>query len=221
MMAKKDAGNRQTSLNSCSGGEAVSRAKGTPADRSASALPAIASARDLDRHLRTFRHQRDGVITDTVRPARVEEVNVGDTVVRRYIGEFWTAKQRGASTLHEVSYRACFKPQLPRFFIDRLTAEGDSVYDPFGGRGTTIIEATLAGRRGISNDVNPLSEIFASPRLHIPGLSDIEKRLREIPLDKTKTADIDLSMFYHAETLGEIVSLKEYLQERRATGKED
>ena len=27
----------------------------------------------------------------------------------------WTARQRQASRLHEISYRACFKPQLPRF----------------------------------------------------------------------------------------------------------
>ena len=37
-----------------------------------------------------------------------------------YINEFWTAKQRQAARIHEVSYRACFKPQLPSFFIDRL-----------------------------------------------------------------------------------------------------
>ena len=34
--------------------------------------------------------------------------------------EFWTARQRQASNLHEVSYRACYKPQLPRLFIERL-----------------------------------------------------------------------------------------------------
>src|SRR5258706_8600131 len=33
--------------------------------------------------------------------------------------EFWTSKQRQANSLHEVSYRACFKPQLPRFSIER------------------------------------------------------------------------------------------------------
>ena len=47
--------------------------------------------------------------------------------------EFWTSKQRAASSLREVSYRACFKPQLPRFFIERLTQPGDLVYDPFMG----------------------------------------------------------------------------------------
>src|SRR5262249_13871489 len=56
--------------------------------------------------------------------------------VPTYINEFWTARQRQASSLHEVSYRACFKPQLPRFFIERLTKPGDIVYDPFMGRGT-------------------------------------------------------------------------------------
>lgn len=44
-----------------------------------------------------------------------------------YVNEFWTSKQRAASSLHEVSYRACFKPQLPRFFIQRLTEPGDVV----------------------------------------------------------------------------------------------
>src|SRR5262245_33588917 len=48
-----------------------------------------------------------------------------------FVNEFWTARQRQASSLHEVSYRACFKPQLPRFVIERLTQPGDVVYDPF------------------------------------------------------------------------------------------
>jgi len=39
-----------------------------------------------------------------------------------FVNEFWTAGQRQAHSIHEVSYRACFKPQLPRFFIDRLSA---------------------------------------------------------------------------------------------------
>src|SRR4051794_1805062 len=55
-----------------------------------------------------------------------------------FTNEFWTAKQRAGNSLHEISYRACFKPQLPRFFIERLTKPGDRVYDPFMGRGTTL-----------------------------------------------------------------------------------
>ena len=63
-----------------------------------------------------------------------------------FANEFWTSKQRAAHSLHEISYRACFKPQLPRFFIERLTEPGDVVFDPFMGRGTTLLEAVLLGR---------------------------------------------------------------------------
>jgi hypothetical protein len=67
----------------------------------------------------------------------------GDRIsVPTYVNEFWTARQRQASSLHGVSYRACSKPQLPRFFIQRLTQPGDVVYDPFMGRGTTPVEAS-------------------------------------------------------------------------------
>ena len=59
------------------------------------------------------------------------------------INEYWTSRQRQANSLHEISYRACFKPQLPEFFIQRLTTGGDAVYDPFMGRGTTPLEALL------------------------------------------------------------------------------
>ena len=47
-----------------------------------------------------------------------------------YEQELWTSGQRQANPLHEISYRACFKPQLPAYFIERLTREGDAVYDP-------------------------------------------------------------------------------------------
>src|SRR5688572_31974886 len=87
----------------------------------------------------------------------------GRVKVPTFVNEFWTAAQRGANNLHEVSYRACFKPQLPRFFIERLTSEGDVVYDPFMGRGTTLLEAALMGRVPCGNDINPLSSLLIKP----------------------------------------------------------
>jgi len=83
------------------------------------------------------------------------------------VTKFWTSRQRAAHSLHEISYRACFKPQLPRFFIDRLTGPGAVVYDPFAGRGTTPLEAALAGRVPVACDINPLSRML----LEAPPLS--------------------------------------------------
>src|ERR1051326_82366 len=103
--------------------------------------------------------------------------------VPTYVNEFWTARQRQAHSLHEISYRACFKPQLPRFFIERLTEQGEAVYDPFMGRGTTPLDAAVLGRVPVGNDVNPLSIVLTKPRLNPPRLSEIETRLGEIDLN--------------------------------------
>mgnify|MGYP003344452818 FL=1 len=153
------------------------------------------------------------------RRARSREVETQDVPV--YNGEFWTASQRQASSIHEVSYRACFKPQLPAYFINQLTEPGDRVYDPFAGRGTTAIEAALLGRNVIANDVNPLSAIFIEPRLELPELADIEARLATIQHARSEKTSLDLSMFYHRDTARELMGLRNYLNARRADYTED
>ena len=55
------------------------------------------------------------------------------------IGEYWTAKQRAGHSIHEISYRACYKPQLPAHFIKKFCGPESVVYDPFMGRGTTLM----------------------------------------------------------------------------------
>ncbi len=136
-------------------------------------------------------------------------------------GPLWTSGQRQACSLHEVSYRACFKPQLPAFFIERFSRPGDVVYDPFLGRGTTAVEAALLGRVPFGNDANPLSALLTKPRLEPPEPSEVDRRLERLPLDERAEADRDLSMFFERRTLGHIVSLKEHLARRRQDGRED
>lgn len=124
--------------------------------------------------------------------------------------EFWTARQRQAHPLHEISYRACFKPQLPRFFIEAFTQPGERVYDPFAGRGTTLIEAALMGRRCIGNDVNPLSRLLVKPRLSPPSIREVSERLADLQrmLPAAGDAPHDLLVFYHPDTLQDIARLR-------------
>lgn len=154
-------------------------------------------------------------------PSGEEELRIKGIPVVRFTNEFWTSAQRQASSLHEVSYRACFKPQLPRFFIRILTKEEDRIYDPFAGRGTTVIEAGLLGRKIVSNDANPLSSILARPRFLIPTLREVETRLDGIRGAGDADPGMDLSMFYHPLTLAEITRLRSYLRGRRDEGTED
>jgi hypothetical protein len=159
-------------------------------------------------------------------PTRILATRFADAAGRSrevptFVNEFWTAKQRQAHSLHEISYRACFKPQLPRFFIERLTQPGDAVYDPFMGRGTTPLEAALLGRVPFGNDVNPLSFFMTGPRLRPPLLDEIAGRLRQINLAATNHFPEDLLVFYHPETLKAVASLRKYFLDRSAAGELD
>lgn len=165
--------------------------------------------------------EQDSLFAGEPRPTRVEAFRMDRDEIPVFINEFWTAGQRRASSLHEISYRGCFKPQLPAFFINKLTEEGDLVYDPFSGRGTTVIEAGLWGRQVICNDINPLSILLTKPRFFPPEIEALEERLAEIPLVSGVRADLDLSMFYHPDTESEIVSLRHYLEGRRQSAQED
>ncbi|MGD9539311.1 DNA methyltransferase [Methylocystis sp.] len=141
-----------------------------------------------------------------------------DEAIPYYINAFWTAAQRRAHPLHEISYRACFKPQLPAFFIDRLTQAGEVVCDPFMGRGTTVLQAALMGRKPIGSDANPLSLLLTRPRLRPPALCEIEARLAVAPWGRGEIERDDLLAFYHFETLRQICALRRYLLGREKHG---
>lgn len=146
-------------------------------------------------------------------------IETEDAGLRYFINEFWTATQRQGHSIHEISYRACFKAQLPAFLIDRLTRPGDCVLDPFAGRGTTPVQAALMGRRPIANDVNPLSAMLIRPRLAPPTLAAIGERLAALDLSGGPVGEDDpLLAFYHPETLRAIHALRSYLLEREAAG---
>ncbi|MBX3463658.1 MAG: site-specific DNA-methyltransferase [Planctomycetes bacterium] len=135
-----------------------------------------------------------------------------------FTNEFWTAAQREGHSLHEVSYRACFKPSLPAFFVERLSRPGDRVLDPFMGRGTTPLEALLRGRVPCGNDVNPLSAMLVRPRLAPPPLSAIAARVDALDLAHDGPLDDDLLAFFHPDTLRAICGLRAHLLRREAEG---
>lgn len=149
------------------------------------------------------------------RETEAREVDVaGVGRVPVLVNEFWTRRQRAAHRLHEISYRACFKPQLPAFFIDRLTRPGDVVYDPFTGRGTTLVEAALRGRVPFGCDINPLSRVLVWPRLHPPALDAVRERLATLDLRHEEPVPEDLLAFYHPDTLRDLCGLRAYLLAR-------
>lgn len=132
--------------------------------------------------------------------------------------EFWTSGQRRSHAIHEISYRACFKAQLPEFFIERLTAPGDAVLDPFMGRGTTPVQAALMGRRALGSDINPLSVLLTRPRIAPVTEAQVENALAGIDWSRGRVKREDLLAFYHARTLARLEALRGWIAERAPLG---
>lgn len=81
-------------------------------------------------------------------------------------GKDWSFSDDDTSFLaHDIHpYPAKFIPQIPGTLIALLSGRGEVVLDPFGGSGTTALEAVRLGRRAISVDANPLSALIGKAK---------------------------------------------------------
>lgn len=73
-----------------------------------------------------------------------------------------------------------FPPALPRYFIEQCSRLGDTVYDPFSGRGTTPLEACLAARVGIGSDANPLATLLTAAKVRVPHKQECLDRIESL-----------------------------------------
>src|SRR5262249_33634454 len=85
-----------------------------------------------------------------------------------------TAKHR----LHALCpYFAMFPPEFVRTNVEHHSKVGDLVLDPFSGRGTTLLEALLLGRRAIASDINPVAYCISAAKANVPTLNRIISEL--------------------------------------------
>lgn len=134
-----------------------------------------------------------------------------------YLPDRWRrSPRRWGHSLHTVcSYFAMFPPQVPHVFIRWLTEPGDVVYDPFSGRGTTVLEACRMGRVGYGSDANPLAWVLTGAKADPPTPGEAEARLKELrvacePMDPEAAPD-NIRMLYHRDVLGQLLWLRETL----------
>jgi DNA methylase len=114
---------------------------------------------------------------------------------------------------------AMFPPAIPHLFIRWLTKPGDAVYDPFSGRGTTILEACLAGRVGLASDANPLAWLLSRAKCDPPMRASLATRLRQLaesePGGLKVNAPADIEMLFAPRVLSQLIWLQTELDRSR------
>lgn len=82
-------------------------------------------------------------------------------------------KRAGMHSFHR--YYGKLIPAIPSLFIKEFTSEGDLVFDPFSGSGTTAVEALSHNRNFIGFEINPLSQSIAEIKTRKLDPAKLEK----------------------------------------------
>jgi len=68
-----------------------------------------------------------------------------------------------------------FIPQIPNLFIKQLTHEGEVIFDPFCGSGTTLVEAKLLSRNSVGMDIHPLGVFMSKVKTTKIGREELDR----------------------------------------------
>ena len=81
------------------------------------------------------------------------------------------------------TYPAMMIPQIARRLLKEYGVEGGWLLDPYCGRGTSLVEASLFGMHSVGCDINPLVRLIATAKSTPICLSTLDKTLSELNED--------------------------------------
>jgi len=114
-----------------------------------------------------------------------------------------------------------FPPALARYLILGYSRRADVVFDPFCGKGTTLVEAILAGRTAIGSDVAPDAVVVTRAKVSGVRASSvnqcIEQMAGELECESGPPGEDvpeEVRLFYHPQTLGQLLKVRRWLLRR-------
>src|SRR5690348_15508902 len=109
-------------------------------------------------------------------------------------------------------YFAMFPESFVRKNVLAWSKRNDIVLDPFSGRGTTVFESLLDGRRALGCDTNPVAFCLSRAKADPPTLSEILERLailqengRQYTSTAKETNDKFFTLCFHEQTLHQLL----------------
>ena len=112
-----------------------------------------------------------------------------------------------------------FPEQFVRKHLLAHTDPGDIVFDPFAGRGTTILESLLHDRLGFGTDLNPVAVCLSNAKANPPSGTALMRRLRQLEAESVNSElpvsdDPFFSLCFHDETMRQLLFLRKTLNWR-------
>jgi len=62
------------------------------------------------------------------------------------------------------AYPAMMIPQIPRRLLQKYGSSAKTLFDPYCGSGTSLVEANVKGINAIGTDLNPLARLIAKTK---------------------------------------------------------
>lgn len=125
---------------------------------------------------------------------------------------------RWGHSMHSMcSYHGMFPAKVAHYFIQRYSRPGDTVLDPFSGRGTVSLQARVEGRVAICNDLNPLAYVLSRAKVNPPSWESVHDFLARLEKGYQRSyagdvdAPADIRMLFHSNTLRQICYVRERL----------
>jgi DNA modification methylase len=96
-------------------------------------------------------------------------------------------------------YYAMFPLTFAFNVVDKYTSRGESVLDPFAGRGSSVYAAAVRGRSGLGIEINPVGWIYSQAKLHTSSQPWVIRRLNRVKEAAHHYEDevADLPDFFH------------------------
>jgi len=120
-------------------------------------------------------------------------------------------------------YFAMFPEAFVRRNVLAWSKRDDIVLDPFSGRGTTVFESLINGRKAIGCDTNPVAACLSMAKADPPALKAVLARIGELRKESarfsTRSAEVTDEFFtacFHQETLRQVLFLRKRLKWRES-----
>lgn len=119
-----------------------------------------------------------------------------------------------ASPLHSMMSRAgSFPPSLAHYLILGYSQPGELVFDPFCGKGTTVLQAVLDGRRAVGSDVAPEAVIVSQAKVTPITQIEVESYLERLIVEPQPISEVPgkVRIFFHDYTLSQLLAIRDRL----------